>query len=87
MNNRIDGSFLRKNILQNIAIGIIPFDEINSGQQALLPEKDYEICVYDEGFIAALLESFSGQKFKVKEIDCWCTGDRTCRFKADAVRE
>jgi predicted hydrocarbon binding protein len=52
-----------------------------------LPEKDYEICVYDEGFIAALLESFSGQKFKVKEIDCWCTGDRTCRFKADAFRE
>ena len=51
-----------------------------------LPEKDHEICVYDEGFIAALLESFSGAKFNVKEIDCWCTGDRTCRFKAEAVR-
>jgi hypothetical protein len=50
-----------------------------------LPELEYEICTYDEGFIAALLESFSGKKFKVKEIDCWCTGDRTCRFAAKAA--
>ncbi|GFE62748.1 V4R domain-containing protein [Geobacter sp. AOG2] len=49
-----------------------------------LPEKDYEICTYDEGFIAALLESFTGKRFKVKEVDCWCTGDRTCRFTAQA---
>jgi len=50
-----------------------------------LPELDYEICVYDEGFIAALLEQFSGRKFTVKEIDCWATGGRTCRFDAKAV--
>jgi len=50
-----------------------------------LPELDYEICVYDEGFISGLLESFTGMQFKVKEIDCWCTGDRTCRFTADVV--
>ena len=47
-----------------------------------LPELNFEICTYDEGFIAALLESFSGIRFNVKEIDCWCTGDRTCRFLA-----
>jgi predicted hydrocarbon binding protein len=50
-----------------------------------LPELDYEICTYDEGFIAGLLESFTGAAFKVKEIDCWCTGDRTCRFHAQRV--
>lgn len=50
-----------------------------------LPELDYEVCVYDEGFIAGLMESFTGRKFQVKEVDCWCTGDRTCRFKADVV--
>ena len=50
-----------------------------------LPELDYEICKYDEGFIAGLLESYSRKSFKVKEVDCWCTGDRTCRFKAEAV--
>jgi len=49
-----------------------------------LPELDYEVCVYDEGFIAGLLESFSGKRFVVKEVDCWCTGDRTCRFTAQA---
>ncbi len=50
-----------------------------------LPELDYEVCVYDEGFIAGLMESFTGRKFKVKEVDCWCTGDRTCRFTANMV--
>jgi predicted hydrocarbon binding protein len=48
-----------------------------------LPELDYEICTYDEGFIAGLLENFSGKVFQVKEVDCWCTGDRTCRFEAN----
>lgn len=48
-----------------------------------LPELDYETCIYDEGFIAGLMESFTGKTFKVKEVDCWCTGDRTCRFAVD----
>lgn len=52
-----------------------------------LPELDYEICHYDEGFLAALLELYSGRSFKVREIDCWCTGDRTCRFLAKANTE
>ncbi len=47
-----------------------------------LPELVTEICTYDEGFIAAIMESFTGKKFIVKEVDCWCTGDRTCRFSA-----
>ncbi len=50
-----------------------------------LPELGDAICVYDEGFIAALLESHTGRPFVVKEVDCWCTGDRTCRFTAEAV--
>jgi uncharacterized protein len=45
-----------------------------------LPETGFGICTYDEGFIAGLMESFTGEPFDVKEIDCWCTGDRTCRF-------
>jgi hypothetical protein len=51
-----------------------------------LPELGYEICTYDEGFIAGLLESFTGRGFKVKEVDCWCTGDRTCRFTAEIIK-
>ena len=51
-----------------------------------LPQLDYETCIYDEGFIAGILERFTGKPFKVKEIDCWCTGDRTCRFEAEVIR-
>ena len=47
-----------------------------------LPETGDAVCTYDEGFIAALLESYTGRRFVVREIDCWCTGDRTCRFAA-----
>jgi predicted hydrocarbon binding protein len=47
-----------------------------------LPELGYGVCVYDEGFISGILESFTGRPFDVKEIDCWCTNERTCRFEA-----
>lgn len=48
-----------------------------------LPIMDEAICTYDEGFIAGIFESFAGKKFNVKEVDCWCTGERTCRFEAN----
>jgi predicted hydrocarbon binding protein len=47
-----------------------------------LPELGTQLCTFDEGFIAALLECQTGKPFTVKEIDCWCSGDRTCRFSA-----
>lgn len=50
-----------------------------------LPETASENCTYDEGFIAALLNSAMGRTFDVNEVDCWCTGDRTCRFVAQAI--
>jgi predicted hydrocarbon binding protein len=49
-----------------------------------LPDTSDVVCVYDEGFIRGVLESFSGKGFDVREIDCWCTGSRTCRFEAKA---
>ncbi len=45
-----------------------------------LPITDESICTYDEGFINGLFLEFTGKEFDVKEIDCWCTGDRVCRF-------
>jgi len=47
-----------------------------------LPDTSDVVCIYDEGFIQGVLESFSGKNFIVREIDCWCTGARTCRFEA-----
>lgn len=47
-----------------------------------LPVTGYEVCIYDEGFIAGILYAYTGKEFTVKEVDCWATGDRTCRFTA-----
>ena len=86
-----------QNKLQDMKIGILRVEksDLEKGQFVLtvsedldcsgLPELENEICKYDEGFIAGLLESYTGKPFKVKEVDCWCTGDRTCRFKAEAI--
>ena len=89
-------AFVKKmqEVLLDLGIGILQVEEedLAHGRLVLtvsedldcsgLPELTYEVCTYDEGFIAALLESFTGTKFRVKEVDCWCTGDRTCRFLA-----
>ena len=45
-----------------------------------LPVSDETICTYDEGFINGLLLEYTGRNFDVKEVDCWCSGDRVCRF-------
>ena len=45
-----------------------------------LLEIDHEICIYDEGFLSAIFEKYTGEKWLAKEIDCWGTGSRTCRF-------
>ncbi|MGE0085552.1 MAG: V4R domain-containing protein [Desulfococcaceae bacterium] len=86
-----------QHILREMGIGILRVEkaDVENGSFVLtvsedldcsgLPELNYEICTYDEGFIAALMESFTGKHFRVKEIDCWCTGDRTCRFAAEVI--
>jgi predicted hydrocarbon binding protein len=82
-------------VLRELGIGILRVEKADpeKGQFVVtvsedldcsgLPETGEAICVYDEGFIAALLESYTGRRFVVKEVDCWCTGDRTCRFTAE----
>lgn len=94
------GSFIKKlqEVFRVMQIGILRVEQADLAEGTFvltisedldcsgLPEMDHEVCVYDEGFIAGLLEGFSGEKFTVQEIDCWCTGGRTCRFKAVAVR-
>jgi predicted hydrocarbon binding protein len=84
-----------QSVLREMKIGILRIESMTEGAKNLtltvdedldcsgLPDTDYEICVYDEGFIAGILEGFTGKNYRVKEVDCWCTGDRTCRFTAD----
>ena len=82
-------------VLKELGVGILRIEKADpeSGQFMLtvsedldcsgLPDLGIEVCNYDEGFIAGIFEKYTGQPFKAKEIDCWCTGDRTCRFKVD----
>lgn len=50
-----------------------------------LPMCDEQICTYDEGFISGLLSAHTGKEFSVKEVDCWCSGDRVCRFEVKPI--
>jgi len=50
-----------------------------------LPICGEQICTYDEGFISGLLSAYTGKKFRVKEVDCWCSGDRVCRFDVKPI--
>jgi predicted hydrocarbon binding protein len=50
-----------------------------------LPACDEQICTYDEGFISGLLSAHTGKEFSVKEVDCWCSGDRVCRFDVNCT--
>jgi predicted hydrocarbon binding protein len=52
-----------------------------------LPVFDETVCEYDEGFIAGVLQVYTGKAFHVREVDCWASGERTCRFDAKPVGE
>lgn len=52
-----------------------------------LPATGETICEYDEGFIAGVLEAYTGRCFDVREIDCWATGERVCRFTVSLIEK
>lgn len=92
--------FIRKfqESLRELGIGILRVEEADetNGSFSLtvaedldcsgLPELDYPVCTFDEGFIRGILEEMTGNPYDVREVDCWCTGDRTCRFVAKVKR-
>ena len=78
--------------LQDLKIGILRMEDFNldTGDIVLtvgqdldcsgLPITNENVCIYDEGFIAGILEAYTGRKYDVREVDCWANGDRVCRF-------
>jgi uncharacterized protein len=52
-----------------------------------LPFTDEMVCQYDEGFIAGILKAYTGKTFHVKEIDCWASGERVCRFDVSLLED
>lgn len=50
-----------------------------------LPPSGDVVCEFDEGFIAGILAAYSGREFDVREVDCWATGGRICRFTVNPL--
>ena len=87
---------LQKTLL-DLKIGILRFEVFNSetGSIVLTVDQDLDcsglpithenVCVYDEGFIAGVLEAYTGKKYDVREVDCWASGARICRFRGKVV--
>ncbi len=78
--------------LNSLGIGILKVEkaDMNELEFTLTVAEDLDcsglpvcaetVCTYDEGFIGGLLSEQTGRKIMAKEVDCWCTGDRVCRF-------
>jgi len=50
-----------------------------------LPISNESVCTFDEGLFAGLFSLHFGRDFQARETDCWCTGDRVCRFEVKAL--
>ena len=84
-------------VLKTLKIGVLRMEFFNPEDGSIiltvaedldcsgLPITNESVCVYDEGFISGILEVYTGSKYAVREVDCWATGDRVCRFKANPV--
>ncbi|MFV0519094.1 MAG: V4R domain-containing protein [Lachnospirales bacterium] len=83
-----------QSVLENSKIGILrveKFDE-KTGEAIITVGEDLDcsglpitgetVCNYDEGFLAGILREYTKQNYVVREIDCWASGARVCRFEA-----
>ena len=87
---------LQKTLFE-LKVGMLRLESVNEDAQEIvltigedldcsgLPITDETVCNYDEGFIAGILEVYTGKPYNVQEIDCWASGDRTCRFKCTST--
>ncbi|MFH1134526.1 MAG: V4R domain-containing protein [Pseudomonadota bacterium] len=86
---------LVQNLLKELRIGIVRVESFDREKKKItltvaedldcsgLPACDETICTYDEGFLSGLVSEHTGTKFLAKEVDCWCSGDRVCRFQIE----
>jgi len=86
-------------VLKELSIGVLRIEKADSasGQYTVtvaedldcsgLPFSDEVVCQYDEGFLAGVFETYTGKPFTVKEIDCWASGGRVCRFDVRQSRK
>lgn len=87
-----------QNKMQEFQIGVLRIEDVEeaSGRIVLTVSEDADcsglpilgetVCNYDEGFIAGILSLYSGKPYTAIEVDCWATGDRVCRFRAEVSK-
>lgn len=81
--------------LEELKIGVLRIEDVNESNGRIiltvsedadcsgLPVLGETVCNYDEGFIAGILSIYTNKNYNAIEIDCWATGDRVCRFRAE----
>jgi len=83
-----------QNTLMKMKLGALRMEKVEEGclEFTMTVKKDPEYCglpiteaesgCYDEGFLSGVLEAYAGKKYRVRQVDCWENGERTCRFEA-----
>ena len=85
-------------MLKDLKIGILRIESIEDNGQIILtiaqdldcsglPPTNEVVCSYDEGFLSGILETYTKKPYLVREIDCWASGDRVCRFRCNNVKK
>ncbi|MDO4483462.1 MAG: 4-vinyl reductase [Clostridia bacterium] len=83
--------------LRELRIGVLRVESVTEQEEAIvltvaedldcsgLPPTNEVVCNYDEGFIAGILQTYTHKPYQVREIDCWASGDRVCRFRCSRL--
>ena len=81
--------------LEEMKIGVLRVEEVEEDTGRIvftisedadcsgLPALGETVCNYDEGFLAGVLSVYTKKPYTAIEINCWATGDRVCRFRAE----
>jgi len=84
--------------LMELKVGIMRVESVSNAAEEIvltvgedldcsgLPITGESVCDYDEGFISGILTAYTGKQYSVREIDCWASGDRVCRFRCSLTK-
>lgn len=85
--------------LEEMRIGVMRIESVDEETEQIMltisedadcsgmPLLDETVCNYDEGFLSGVLSSYYKKRYQAIEIDCWATGARVCRFRAEPTAE
>lgn len=94
LTQELSGLFAQlQQVMKDLKIGILRVESVSEQDGTIfltvaqdldcsgLPPTNEVVCNYDEGFISGILEAYTNKPYFVREVDCWASGDRVCRFR------